>query len=106
MKRGSHAKIDVTLLHQRNTAQTGNEYWFLHFGGKTIRRMDESCFTDLLIMHIPLATFLSKFKSEPLDGASRIGICMTGQVSTAGTKYPDRMLIWHLNKSSSPDPGK
>jgi len=59
-------------------AQTGNEYQFLHFGGKTIRRFDESCFKDLLIMHIPLATFLSKFESEPSDGASRIGTLYDG----------------------------
>jgi hypothetical protein len=55
-----------------------NEYWFLHFGGKTIRRFDESCFTDLLMMHIPLATFLSKFEYEPSYGTSKVGILYDG----------------------------
>jgi hypothetical protein len=55
-----------------------NEYRFLHFGGKTIRRFDESCFTDLLITHILRTTFLSKFEPEPSDGTSKVGILYDG----------------------------
>jgi hypothetical protein len=50
------------------------KHLFLHFGGKTTRTFDEFCFTDLIVTHIPRATFLGEFESEEADGKFKEGI--------------------------------